>query len=155
MSQYTQEAFDDLQKSIKTVTESLAEARLRMGASAQADTWHDNAAFDQASEDVRNLQAQLAQLTKARNDAEVVEQSDSGTIGIGSKVTVKYDDGDIETLIVDGRSMNVISDGDNEVMRVSTSSPVGAALIGRHAGDAVSYAVPNGGTMTLDIVEVA
>ena len=155
MPEYTQEAYDDLQKNIKSVEENLKEARLRMGATAQADTWHDNAGFDQANEDVRNLMSQLSQLHAARSNAVVVESSKSGTIEVGSKVTVEFEDGDIETVIVDGRSMSSTAGVDEEVMRVSTASPMGAALIGHRQGDLVSYRVPNGSEIVLSVVEVA
>jgi transcription elongation GreA/GreB family factor len=42
-----------------------------------------------------------------------------------------------------------------DVMRVSVSSPVGAALIGRRPGEAVEIELPGGSSRQLEIVAVS
>ena len=155
MKQYTQEAYDDLVKSIDTCKESLAAATLRMGITAQEDTWHDNAAFDQAQEEVRNLTSHLANLREHLRGASVVSVATSGEIGIGSVVDVTYEDGESEVILLDGRAVHGDASGQVEnVTRVSTSSPIGSALLGRHAGETVTYSIPNGTTLSLKVVKV-
>ena len=153
MRQYTQEAYDDLLASVSQCKESLAAAKMRMGKTAQEDTWHDNAAFDQAQEDVRSLTAQLRNLEHQLAGAKVVSRSASTVIGVGSVVRVMYDDyaDDQETLTLDGRA---ISNAPGDMTHVSTSSPIGAALLGRQVGDLVTYIVPSGQTCSLRVLEV-
>ena len=155
MKQFTQEAYDDLVKSIEKCKESLQQATLRMGITAQEDTWHDNSAFDQAQEEVRNLTSHLANLQGQLRGATVVVASTSGEIGVGSMIDVTYQDGEEEVILLDGRTVHGNTNGQAEsATRVSTSSPIGSALLGCREGETVTYTVPNGTTLSLKVTKV-
>lgn len=71
------------------------------------------------------------------------EQSPERKIGIGSIVTLHFiDEPDevVETFLV--VSGNEPSDIENNHLKVSMSSPVGAAILGAKAGDIKEFSVP-------------
>ncbi len=75
--------------------------------------------------------------------------SGSGIVGLGSKVTVKdvdYDE-DLEFTLV-GSSGNASSSD-----KISVTSPVGVALMGRQVGEQITVATP-GGKTTFEILAV-
>lgn len=59
-------------------------------------------------------------------------------ISIGSRVCVRDEDGMAEFRIVDP------AEADAAAQRISTESPLGRALLGRHVGDVVRYRAPDG-----------
>ena len=71
------------------------------------------------------------------------------TIGLGSKVTLRSDDGEEETwILVSPQEANTL-DG-----TISTQSPVGQALVGRRAGDSATVRTPSG-AIVYTVVAVA
>jgi transcription elongation factor GreA len=154
MGAFTQEALDRLNGEIESARSTLAEAKLRMGSSGgESNSWHDNAAFDQAKEDVRGAQSHLDRLLGLRVGAYVVEKTDSGAVEVGSLVTIKYDDGDIETMMVAGEHAVGNTRNAQDVDHISTNSPLGAALMGHEAGETIAYAAPSGEiTVTIEAV---
>jgi transcription elongation factor GreA len=85
------------------------------------------------------LDARIAELAAALERAAPAEPAERspGTVGVGSRVTVRWDDGDEATYTVVG-SLEVDSGADH----VSCESPVGRALLGRSAADWVEVATP-------------
>lgn len=68
-------------------------------------------------------------------------------IQVGSRVSLRDADGSVEFSIVDP------AEADLAEARVSAESPLGRALLGRHAGDEVRYRAP-GGVLAVTVVEV-
>lgn len=64
-----------------------------------------------------------------------------GVVGIGSRVRVRYQDGEDMFAVVgdeSGEPQDAMAD------RVSTESPLGRALLGRRAGERVVFRAPGG-----------
>ena len=82
--------------------------------------------------------------------AEIIKRGDGEeTIGLGSKVTLRSDDGEEETwILVSPQEANSL-DG-----TISTQSPVGEALIGRRVGDSATVRTPSG-SIVYTVVAVA
>jgi transcription elongation factor GreA len=71
----------------------------------------------------------------------------SSTIGVGSHVRIRDEDGEVAFRIVESL------EADASVDRVSAESPIGRALIGRRVGDLINYRAP-GGVLTVTVVGV-
>ena len=71
----------------------------------------------------------------------------SGVVGMGSTVTVRFEDGGESTVHI-----GELADADDPAL-VTSDSPLGSALLGRRAGDTVSYRTP-GGPMSAAVVSV-
>lgn len=156
MHHYTQDALNRLDGRIVEAEKRLDEALLSMGSGAEADnnTWHDNPAFEQAKTDVDQATGHLAKLRELRLTAVVVEPTDSATVEVGSTVTIKYSDGDQLTVAIGGHFVARGAEASDDVMEISTSSPIGSALLHRHQGDEVQYSAPNGKLYSATITEV-
>jgi transcription elongation factor GreA len=90
-----------------------------------------------AAGDLHLASRRLEMLRRVLEDAEVVEPD--GRVLIGSRVTVRHADGEIETyeLVAPGEA-------DARQGRISPESPFGAALLGRREADVTHMEAPAG-----------
>jgi transcription elongation factor GreA len=74
-------------------------------------------------------------------NAEVIlaQQSPSGLVRLGTKVTVQTQEGEVELYTIVGSAEANPSDG-----KISNESPIGKALLGRHVGEEVEVHAPAG-----------
>ena len=112
----------------KEVAQKIKEAR------EQGDL-SENAEYDAAKDEQRDIEARIEEIEKILKNAEVVveDEVDSDKINIGCKVDVldlEYDE-EIEFQIVGSTEANSLEG------KISNESPVGKALIGKKVGDVV------------------
>ncbi|MDP9244038.1 MAG: transcription elongation factor GreA [Chloroflexota bacterium] len=98
----------------------------------------ENAEYEDAKQEQSFLEGRIATLEAQIKNAEVIEHVNGDRVGIGSKVTVKGDDGQ-QTFTIVGSAEAAPRDG-----RISNESPVGAALMGRRKGEKVAVTTPAG-----------
>lgn len=96
----------------------------------------ENAEYDAAKDEQRDIEARIEELEKILKNAEVVveDEVDSEKINIGCTVNV-YDcefEEELEFKIVGSTEANSLQG------KISNESPVGKALIGRSVGDTVT-----------------
>lgn len=101
--------------------------------------------------------ARVLELADLIARAEVGSKPDDGLVEPGMRVTVRFDtaagDGDLLTFILGDRTLVGLDDSlDVEVF--SPSSPLGAAINGRHVGDSVTLSSPKA-PRPLTILEAA
>jgi transcription elongation factor GreA len=130
----------------------LAEAREITGPAAQSEpgnVWHDNAAFEQAEREVDKLASMLREVNRLLSSAVVVKPEDvpEGKVGIGSRIKVRMGN-EIQSYLVTGWG-----EAEGEEDRVSYSSPMGRALLGRRVGNKVKVKAP-GGKVSMEILEI-
>ena len=119
----------------KEVAQKIKEAR------EQGDL-SENAEYDAAKDEQRDIELRIEELEKLLKNAEVVveDEIDLDKINIGCKVKV-YDmdeDEEMEFKIVGSTEANSLQN------KISNESPVGQALIGRKAGDIVDVETQSG-----------
>jgi len=113
----------------------------------------ENAAYHEAKLNQSRLDSRIAELERAIQSAKVVERPEDaheGSIHLGSRVTLldlEFEDQFSITLVG-----NFEADPANE--KISISSPMGEALLGKIAGDEVEVAAPQGASR-YRILEVA
>lgn len=113
----------------------------------------ENAEYDAAKNDQAALEQRINELKQMIENAVVVDESkiDRNTVGFGTRVTIidlDDEDGEEEEYTIVGTSESDPVNG-----RLSNESPVGAALIGAHAGETVVAQTP-GGNRRLRIVSI-
>ena len=113
----------------------------------------ENAEYDAAKDEQRDIEARIEELEAILKNAEVVveDEVDSDKINIGCTVAV-YDeefDEEIEFKIVGSTEANSLQG------KISNESPVGAALLGHKQGEAVEAQGPTGRVikMTIQAIE--
>ena len=119
----------------KEVAEKIKEAR------EQGDL-SENAEYDAAKDEQRDIEARIDELEKILKNVEVVveEEVDLEKINVGCTVLVHDDeyDEEIEFKIVGSTEANSLRG------KISNESPVGQALMGKKVGDIVDVETPAG-----------
>ena len=128
LKQYEDELQDLKVNRRREVAQKIKEAR------EQGDL-SENAEYDAAKDEQRDIELRIEELEKLLKNAEVVDEDevDLDKISIGCKVKV-YDvdfDEEMEFKIVGSSEANSLQG------KISNESPVGKALIGRSIGDVV------------------
>ena len=129
----------------KEVAQKLKEAR------EQGDL-SENAEYDAAKDEQRDIEARIEELEKLLKNVEVVGQDevDADTVGIGSRVKL-YDvemDEEVEYTIVGSTEADALNG------KISNESPVGAALIGSKVGETIVVETISG-DLEFKILEIA
>lgn len=142
-------ALEDELENLKVVKRKEVAAKIKE-AREQGDL-SENAEYDAAKDEQRDIEARIDELEQILKNAEVVveDEVDSDKINIGCTVAV-YDeefDEEIEFKIVGSTEANSLQG------KISNESPVGKALIGAHTGDVVEVEMPSG-TMKYKVLEI-
>ena len=113
----------------------------------------ENGDYHAAKDEQGKVESRIRQLQGLLQNVEVVEVGGSETVVTGSTVTIRYD-GDDE----DEAERYLVGNIEEQVEGAEVMSPVspmGAALLGHRAGDAVTYKTPTGKSLTVHVVAVA
>ena len=129
----------------KEVAQKIKEAR------EQGDL-SENAEYDAAKDEQRDIEARIEELEKLLKNVEVVGQDevDADTVGIGSRVKL-YDvemDEEVEYTIVGSTEADALNG------KISNESPVGAGLIGSKVGETIVVETISG-DLEFKILEIA
>lgn len=119
----------------KEVSQKIKEAR------EQGDL-SENAEYDAAKDEQRDIEARIEELEKILKNAEVVveEEADLDKVSIGCSVKIldcEFDE-ELEYQIVGSTEANSLKG------KISNESPVGKALLGKQVGDTVTVETPAG-----------
>ncbi len=110
----------------------------------------ENADYDAARNDQAQIEARIKELEYKLEHSKIVDaKKNKNSIGIGSVVTIKDDDGDEEEYKI---VSSVEADPFNN--KISVESPIGTAIKGHKSGDTVLVESPNGG-YNITILKVA
>lgn len=111
----------------------------------------ENAEYDAAKEEQARNEARCNEIRQILANAVTIESSALGDmVSIGSKVTVSdKDSGKKLTLAIVGTT-----ETNSLEHKISTESPVGAALLGHSKGETVTVTSPNGMTRTYQIEDI-
>ena len=102
----------------------------------------ENAEYDAAKEEQRDIEHRIAELEKFLGNVEIIDEDelDSKTVSVGSVVKVldKEFDEQITYQIVGASEANILQN------KISNESPLGKALIGHKKNEVVTVAAPSG-----------
>ena len=144
LKQYEDELQDLKVNKRQEIAQKIKEAR------EQGDL-SENAEYDAAKDEQRDIEARIEQLEKLLKNAEVVDEDeiDLDKVSVGCKVKV-YDvdfDEEMEFKIVGSTEANSLQN------KISNESPVGAALIGKSVGDVVDVET-QAGVLQYKVLEI-
>ena len=112
----------------------------------------ENAEYDAARNDQAKNEARIKELEELIENAVILDESniDSSVISLGSTVKLLNKNANAEfTYALVGSNEANPAEG-----KISDQSPIGAALIGKKAGDEITVEVPNG-SISMKILEVS
>ncbi len=128
----------------KEIAQKIKEAR------AQGDL-SENAEYDAAKDEQRDIEARIEELEKILKNAEVVveDEVDLDKINIGCKVKIK----DLELNQEFSYKIVGSTEANSLKGKISNESPVGHALIGSKIGDVVEVETP-AGVLKYEVLEI-
>ena len=143
----TQEAYDKLKEELTwregeyrdEITERIAAAR------AEGDL-SENGGYQAAREEQGKNEGRINELIVKLRNAKILEAPEAGLEGNGSVVTMDMAGREM-VVVLGSRDIAVATDYDV----ISPESPIGAAIMGAHSGDTVSYQAPNGREISVTI----
>jgi transcription elongation factor GreA len=145
----TQEQFDKLKGELDHLAgPGRADLAKKIEAAREEGDLRENGGYHAAKEEQGKQEARIRQLTQLLESATVGEApSDTGVVEPGMVVTVELA-GEPMTFLLGSREASV--DDDLEVY--SATSPLGAAIIGKKAGDSTSYTSPGGKSFDVKVL---
>ncbi len=147
----TREGINKLNEELRVLQqERLKELSQRISEASSEGDVSDNSEFEDLKEEYYYVEERIREVKDILKRADILEEgSADGTIGLGSRITVKADDDDEEdTWLLVNEEESSAMDG-----RISDESPVGLQLLGKKAGDSVSIETPDG-ALTYTIINV-
>ena len=145
----TQEAYDRLKAELDHSSgPGRAEIVAKIEAARDEGDLKENGGYHAAKDEQGKLEGRIRQLEQLLRNAKVGEApSESGVAGPGMVVEVKYaGDDEVERFLIGSRE-------DKASLPVySANSPLGLALTGAKVGETVQYTLPNGGSMSVELL---
>jgi len=130
-----------LQDELETLkTKGRRDVASRLKTAIEFGDLSENAEYDEAKNQQAFIEGRIAELESQLKSVEVVEESKTGAIQIGSEVTLKMK-GDKEE-----HKYTIVgfTESDSLVHKISNESPVGAAILGKKKGEKVKVEAPGG-----------
>ncbi|HVF06882.1 MAG TPA: transcription elongation factor GreA [Frankiaceae bacterium] len=150
----TQEAYDRLQAEHDRLVAGRPDVSKMIEKAREEGDLRENGGYHAAKEEQGKQEARIRQLEQLLRTARVGEAPTSaGVAGPGMVVTVRFagDDDDTERFLLGSREDHV--DGNLEIY--SANSPLGKALTGCRVGETVTYDLPNGRPMKVELLDAA
>ena len=147
----TQEAFDKLEKELMDMKALRPEIAQEIQEARSHGDLSENAEYSAAKEKQSFIEGRIQELEAVISRAQVIDpsQNTGNVIRFGATVVVVDEDTDAE------KSYQIVGDyeANIEKNKISLSSPLAKALIGKEVGDVAEYVAP-GGRKSFEILEV-
>lgn len=148
----TKEGLEELKKELKELTEKRKPDLIKRVARARDfGDLTENAEYTNAREELSFVEGRIAELEELMVKAKIIEEDNCKnqhkTVGLGCKVTVKVD-GQKHIFTVVGEW-----EADPTNKKISHSSPLGKALLGKKKGEKVEVEAP-AGKLTYTIIAI-
>jgi transcription elongation factor GreA len=149
----TQEAFDRLKAELEELKANRPAIAAEINARREEGDLRENGGYHAAKEEQGKEEARIRQLEDLLRAAKVGEAPPTANeVAPGMVVTVQFEDDpdDTETFLLGSREISATTD----LTVYSPESALGAALLGHKSGDSVTYATPNGASITVKVTEL-
>lgn len=147
----TREGYEKLQEELETLRkDKREEIANRLHEAMEGGELIDNAEYEAAKNEQAFVEGRIKELEILLATARVIEEGNhpSGTIQVGSRVTIKEEGMDPEVYTIVGAAEANPAHG-----KISNESPLGKSLLNHKAGERVQVEAP-AGAFTVDIVKV-
>lgn len=148
----TKEGFQKLQDELDYLrTTKRQEVADRLHEAMEGGELIENAEYEAAKNEQAFVEGRIQELEMLLATARVIEDTKdkTGTVQVGSKVTIKEQGFDPETYVIVGAAEANPREG-----KISNESPIGKAILGHRPGEEVVVETP-GGTYKVKIVKVS
>ena len=111
----------------------------------------ENSEYDEAKNEQGFIESRIAQLESMLKRVRVLDEDEisDDTVMMGSIVKVEDEDGEVEEYTITSSTESDLASG-----KLSDESPVGAALLGKHAGATADVTLPGGAVIQYKVLEI-
>ena len=146
---YTKEGFKKLQEEYEYLTKvRMEEIKVAIAEARAFGDLSENAEYSAAKDDQTKCFTRIKELEDLIQHAVIVEESDNGTVGLGSSVKITRDGVECQYKIVGSNEADPFEN------KISDRSAVGAALIGKKKGDVAYATTAKGKVIEIKILDV-
>jgi len=136
---FTQAAYDQMSQDFDRLTAERKEVLVRLQAAREMGDLSENGAYTYAKLELASVSRQLRQLKYLLEYGQVTHSTSAQEVGFGNTVTLKTNKNkEIAYTLVS------IHESDLLAHKLSTESPLGAAIMGKKIGDTVTVVAPVG-----------
>ena len=150
----SREAHDRLREELEDLTtRGRVEIARAIEAARMLGDLSENGDYHAAKDSQGKMESRIRHIERLLSQATIVEQQTdaTGVVVAGSVVSLRYEGDDA----VERYLLGSIEERVDDVTILTPGSPLGQALLGRRAGDAVAYEAPTGAVLKVEIVDVA
>jgi transcription elongation factor GreA len=147
----TQEAYDRLKAELDHLSgPGRIEIAKKIEAAREEGDLRENGGYHAAKEEQGKIEGRILQLRQILDNAKVGEAPRTeGVVGPGMTVTIRFEGDDEEvTFLLASRE-----ETGTPIDVYSPKSPLGAAINGKKVGERASYTLPNGRSMSVEILD--
>lgn len=145
---FTQEGYDKIVAELAELTDSKRQAAVTRLAKARAmGDLSENSEYQAAKEELAFVEGRIKEIEELMKRAEVTQPQSSDGVDLGNEVLVEKD-GSEEKYVIVGEF-----EADPLKKKLSSTSPIGEALLGKKVGDTVNIEVP-AGTLKFKILKI-
>ncbi len=144
---FTKQAYEKLQSELERLTKYREEVVVRLTTAREMGDLSENGAYRYAKMELGDVSRQMRQLKYQLRFGYVPTIQSNGVIGFGNTITIKNEDKVMTFMVVSKH------ESDPKQNKLSTESPIGAAVLGKKIGDRVLVNTPKG-DITFDITKV-
>ena len=147
----TQSGYDEIKKEYDFIfTQKRPAVIQRIKEARELGDLSENFDYQDAKREQGEIEGKLQELKFILENATIIKGTTDGSIGLGSNVNLEYVDLDFE------QEVSLVGQAESDPMegKISVSSPLGKALMGKKAGDMIEYEAPQG-KMTCKILSVS
>lgn len=137
---FTPEGFEKLKKELSELTDRRPGVLTRLVTAREQGDLSENAGYHAAKEELGKIDSRVRELKLMMRLAEVVQAKEANIVGFGNTVVINDGGNNLEFTIVSAQ------EADPMMGKISDSSPIGSALLGKKTGDTVCVYSPSGKT---------
>ena len=145
--QLTQRGYDEIKKEYEELLEKRPSVVKELDHMRSLGDLKENNAYDQLKSELGFLEGRINELEEILRIAEVIDTPSGDMIALGSKVALHIEGDRVNYQLVDETEADIMSG------KISSSSPIGSALLGKKVGEEVHVESPSG-TITYQILEI-
>jgi len=139
--QFTKEGFENLKKELGELINKRPIVVKHLSQAREQGDLSENAGYHAAKDELSQIDARVREIKYLLRSGKIVESKERGIVDFGCRVTVEKEKSSMEFTIVEELEANP------KAGKISTSSPMGSALLGRKVGEIVEIEIPEGKTI--------
>jgi transcription elongation factor GreA len=136
--QLTRDGRSELEKELEELKARRGEIAEKIKAARDFGDLSENAEYDAARDEQAQVESRIAEIEDILLNSTLIAKTNSGTIALGSTVTLQSDKGTVTYTLVSS------VEADPAEKKISDESPIGQALVGKKKGEKVEIKTPSG-----------